>query len=192
MPSTGSLRPQTIETDRSTQRNGDGYELSGIAENKYISSQGKSPVKAVLVFAGLFRVELCSIIQNFVASPEHRHCSTPDLHAAEENLHSPCLFALNSQDTPAGFHSCKSVFFRNGTSPLPRCRSPPFLTFAQNKCSEMEEMKLYKRYFRKKDPTCRPEDIEWIEMSGKEFYRFITSPEAENHHFIDIDRKSVV
>ncbi len=45
---------------------------------------------------------------------------------------------------------------------------------------------MYKRYFRKKDPTCRPEKIEWIEMSGNEFYRFITSQEAEKRHFIDM------
>lgn len=50
----------------------------------------------------------------------------------------------------------------------------------------MEEAKLHKRYFRKKDPACSPEEIEWIEMPGKEFYRFITSPEAEKHHFIDM------
>lgn len=51
----------------------------------------------------------------------------------------------------------------------------------------MEEIKLYKRYFRKKDPACRPEEIEWIEMTGKEFYRFINSPEGKSRYFIDID-----
>ena len=46
---------------------------------------------------------------------------------------------------------------------------------------------MYKRYFRKKDPACRPEDIEWIEMSGKEFYRFVTSPDGKGRYFIDIN-----
>lgn len=38
----------------------------------------------------------------------------------------------------------------------------------------------------KKDPKCRPEDIEWIEMSGEEFYRFVTSQEAQGRYFIDM------
>ena len=46
---------------------------------------------------------------------------------------------------------------------------------------------MYTRYFRLKDPTCRPEKIEWIEMSGKEFYDFVNSPEGQGRHFIDME-----
>lgn len=46
---------------------------------------------------------------------------------------------------------------------------------------------MYKRYFRMKDPKCRPEQIEWIEMTGREFYRFVNSPEGQGRHFIDMD-----
>lgn len=46
---------------------------------------------------------------------------------------------------------------------------------------------MYKRYFRMKDPRCKPEQIEWIEMTGREFHRFVTSPEGRNRHFIDMD-----
>ncbi len=46
---------------------------------------------------------------------------------------------------------------------------------------------MHTRYFRLKDPKCRPEEIEWIEMSGKEFYCFINSPEGRRRHFIDMD-----
>lgn len=45
---------------------------------------------------------------------------------------------------------------------------------------------MHKKFFRKKDPTCNSKDIEWIEMSGNEFYRFVTSTEGEKHHFIDM------
>lgn len=45
---------------------------------------------------------------------------------------------------------------------------------------------MYTRYFRRKDPKCRPEEIEWIEMSGKEFYRFVNSTEGQERHFIDM------
>lgn len=45
---------------------------------------------------------------------------------------------------------------------------------------------MYKRYFRKKDPECNPEEIEWIEMTGKEFYSFVTSPEGKTRYFIDM------
>lgn len=37
-----------------------------------------------------------------------------------------------------------------------------------------------------KDPKCRPEEIEWIEMTGREFYCFVHSPEGQNRHFIDM------
>jgi hypothetical protein len=37
---------------------------------------------------------------------------------------------------------------------------------------------MQKRYFRVKTLKCKPEDMQWIEMSGREFYRFINSPEG--------------
>lgn len=46
---------------------------------------------------------------------------------------------------------------------------------------------MYKRYFRMKNPKCKPEKIEWIEMTGREFYRFVNSPEGCDRHFIDMD-----
>ena len=45
---------------------------------------------------------------------------------------------------------------------------------------------LKTRYFRMKDPQCRPEEIEWVEMSGRDFYRFVNSPEGQRRHFIDM------
>lgn len=45
---------------------------------------------------------------------------------------------------------------------------------------------MYKRYFRKKDPICKPENIQWIEMTGREFYRFVNSPEGQGRYFIDM------
>ncbi len=45
---------------------------------------------------------------------------------------------------------------------------------------------MYKRYFRKKDPECKPEEVEWIEMSGEEFYSYVTSPDGKSRHFIDM------
>ena len=46
---------------------------------------------------------------------------------------------------------------------------------------------MYTRYFRLKDPKCRPGKFEWIEMSGKEFYDFVNSPEGQGRHFIDME-----
>ena len=46
---------------------------------------------------------------------------------------------------------------------------------------------MYKRYFRMKDPRCKPNEIEWIEMTGTEFYRFVNSPEGCGRYFIDMD-----
>lgn len=46
---------------------------------------------------------------------------------------------------------------------------------------------MYKRYFRMKDPRCKPNEIEWIEMAGSEFCRFVNSPEGCDRHFIDMD-----
>ena len=45
---------------------------------------------------------------------------------------------------------------------------------------------MQKRYFRVKTLICKPEDMQWIEMSGREFYRFINSPEGQGHYFIDM------
>ena len=45
---------------------------------------------------------------------------------------------------------------------------------------------MQKRYFRVKTLKCKPEDMQWIEMSGREFYRFINSPEGQGHYFIDM------
>ncbi|MBD5169366.1 MAG: sigma-70 family RNA polymerase sigma factor [Oscillibacter sp.] len=45
---------------------------------------------------------------------------------------------------------------------------------------------MYTRYFRLKDPKCRPEEIEWIEMSGREFYHFVNSTEGQGRYFIDM------
>lgn len=42
------------------------------------------------------------------------------------------------------------------------------------------------RYFKKRNPKCRPKEIEWIEMTGKEFYRFVNSPDGQGRHFIDM------
>lgn len=46
---------------------------------------------------------------------------------------------------------------------------------------------MQKRYFRMKNPKCKPEEIEWIEMTGREFYSFVHSPEGKDRHFIDMD-----
>ena len=45
---------------------------------------------------------------------------------------------------------------------------------------------MYKRYFRMKDPKCKRDEVEWIEMTGKEFYRFINSQEGQGRYFIDM------
>lgn len=42
------------------------------------------------------------------------------------------------------------------------------------------------RYFRKKDPFCKPEAIEWIEMNGREYYSFVTNPQNKDRFFIDM------
>jgi RNA polymerase sigma factor (sigma-70 family) len=45
---------------------------------------------------------------------------------------------------------------------------------------------LFTRYFRKKDPSGEAAETEWIEMSGREYYRFVTAPENRDKHFIDM------
>ena len=42
---------------------------------------------------------------------------------------------------------------------------------------------MERQYFRKKDPN-ETENIEWIQMSGKEFYQFIKSPEGRKRYFV--------
>lgn len=72
---------------------------------------------------------------------------------------------------------------------LPRCRSPPLLKFdpmPYQISEESEEPILNKRYFRKKAPHRKAEEIEWIEMSGKEYYRFVRAPENRERWFIDM------
>lgn len=44
---------------------------------------------------------------------------------------------------------------------------------------------MARQYFRKKDPSVQIP--EWIEMSGCEFYQFVTSPEGQGRYFIDLD-----
>lgn len=45
---------------------------------------------------------------------------------------------------------------------------------------------MYTRYFRKKNPTSGTADVEWVEMSGKEYYSFVTAPENRNRYFVDM------
>lgn len=45
---------------------------------------------------------------------------------------------------------------------------------------------MNKRYFRLKDPECKRNETEWIEMSGSEFYRFVSSPAGRGRYFIDM------
>ena len=45
---------------------------------------------------------------------------------------------------------------------------------------------MYTRYFRKKDPFCKPESIEWIEMSGREYYCFVSNPQNTGRYFMNM------
>lgn len=45
---------------------------------------------------------------------------------------------------------------------------------------------MYTKYFRKKDPESKGDKIEWIEMTGREFYRFVNSPEGQGRYFINM------
>ena len=47
---------------------------------------------------------------------------------------------------------------------------------------------MSKRYFRKRDPNCKAEDTEWIEMTGREYYRFVTAPENKRRFFMTLAR----
>ena len=77
------------------------------------------------------------------------------------------------------------------TWPLPMIRAPPLLKFGFTPASyqiseESEETILHTRYFRKKDPFCKSETIEWIEMSGGEYYRFVSDPKNKSRCFVDM------
>lgn len=41
-------------------------------------------------------------------------------------------------------------------------------------------------YLVKKDPDCKKEHVEWIQMSGKEFYQFIHSQKGRGRYFIHL------
>ena len=44
-----------------------------------------------------------------------------------------------------------------------------------------------KVYLVKKDPTCRKEEIEWRQLSGREFYAFVRSPQGKGRYFINLN-----
>ena len=46
---------------------------------------------------------------------------------------------------------------------------------------------MARQYFRKQNPTAHGSDIEWIEMSGQDFYQFVKSPQNQGRYFIDMD-----
>lgn len=73
---------------------------------------------------------------------------------------------------------------------LPMIRAPPLLKFGLRSpyqiSEESEETILQTRYFRKKDPFCKPEEIEWIEMSGRDYYRFVIDPKNKGRCFVDM------
>lgn len=46
---------------------------------------------------------------------------------------------------------------------------------------------MARQYFRKRDPHAHGPNTEWIEMSGQEFYQFVSSPEGRGRYFIDLD-----
>ena len=41
-----------------------------------------------------------------------------------------------------------------------------------------------KIYLVKKDPTCKKENIEWLQPTGREFFKFLASPESKGRYFI--------
>lgn len=45
---------------------------------------------------------------------------------------------------------------------------------------------MKKQYFRKKEISTVDNDFEWIQMSGQEFYQFITSSDGRGRYFIDM------
>jgi len=46
---------------------------------------------------------------------------------------------------------------------------------------------LYKKFYVKRNPNAHKDAIEWIEMTGREFYKFIKSPENKGRYFIDFE-----
>ena len=46
---------------------------------------------------------------------------------------------------------------------------------------------MAKQYYIKKDPSASGSDIEWIAISGKEFYQLITSHVGKGRYFIDME-----
>lgn len=44
-----------------------------------------------------------------------------------------------------------------------------------------------KKFFVKRNPKSHKENIEWIEMTGQEFYKFISAPENKDRRFIDFE-----
>ena len=69
-------------------------------------------------------------------------------------------------------------------------RAPPLMKFGLKfPCQileESEETIMHTRYFRKRNPFCKREAIEWIEMSGGEYYSFVTDPKNKGRYFIDM------
>ncbi|MBQ3077568.1 MAG: hypothetical protein IJC43_06900 [Clostridia bacterium] len=45
---------------------------------------------------------------------------------------------------------------------------------------------MEKKYFRKKDPATFETTKEWVEMTGREFYAFVTAPENKSRRFMDL------
>lgn len=45
---------------------------------------------------------------------------------------------------------------------------------------------MYKRYFRKKDCTPGEKEDKWVEMTGREYYQFVTDAKNKGRHFIDM------
>jgi hypothetical protein len=43
---------------------------------------------------------------------------------------------------------------------------------------------MTKKYYIWKDPNCAGVDIEWLELTGKEFYALLKHPESKTRHFI--------
>jgi len=52
---------------------------------------------------------------------------------------------------------------------------------------EQEVCPVARQYLRKAEPYDQDPDSEWISMTGKEFYRFISSPESKGRYFIKWD-----
>lgn len=44
-----------------------------------------------------------------------------------------------------------------------------------------------RQYFRKANPAGTDQDVQWIEMNGREFYQFIMSPEGQGRYFVDLE-----